>query len=40
MYMGVDDLTFDNAMPHIVDEKKTIYTDTPGTLFPKSCENN
>ena len=34
MYVGVDD----NATPYVMDEEKTIYTDTSGTLFPKSCK--
>ena len=38
MYMDIGDLSFDNTTPHVMDEDKTIYTDTSGTLFPKSCK--
>ena len=36
--MGVNDLTFDSPTPHVMDETKTIYVDTSGALFPKSCK--
>ena len=41
MYVGADDLIFDNAMPHVMDldeTNKTIYADTSGALFCKSCK--